>query len=143
MEKGTKSMDENAAPFETRTYPLGGFRVRIEGKGKNEQEIWIEQVGDRLLVLVGEAATARRNGPLVAPTEQFASDLPPAAMFPRRERIEKDDLGQPIDPDHIRQARERASARAKTQMGALRTQLDTSVGETTVDLTDVLKTAAP
>lgn len=49
-------------PFRTRKIPHGALDVTVRGAEATESEVWIEHVGEHLLILVGAAARRARGG---------------------------------------------------------------------------------
>lgn len=69
---------EETIRFERRVYPMSNFKVTISGNGQaSEQELWVEQVGDSLLVLVGDAAILRRMKQQSGETALVQASAPP------------------------------------------------------------------
>jgi hypothetical protein len=49
-------------PFIARKFPINGFVVSITGKGCMEEEIFVQVLGDTIVVDTGDAATIARSG---------------------------------------------------------------------------------
>jgi hypothetical protein len=141
--------------FRKRTYPIGGFDVSIAGVGCSEEEIWIEQVGDRLLILVGAAAERRRAGLSDESISLATAGVvrPPDGTVPRGRHISSADahvqpweppavVDETTSPDHVAEAAARAKSRALVQKNALRFRVDTGAGEETVDLSTAVRKEA-
>lgn len=53
--------------FETEKIRVNGFTISVAGKDCDENDVWIERVGDSVVILTGRAAEDRRNGHATAP----------------------------------------------------------------------------
>lgn len=51
-----------ARKFETEKIRVNGFVITVAGKDATDDEVWIERVGDSVVILTGQAAEDRRNG---------------------------------------------------------------------------------